>query len=1351
MSLNYYAPRSCYEFVKDEAGREIQKTGELSSYRECPAYVLLGQPGSGKTTAFEEEAKQHGCEYVSARDFITFDVNPDWRDKTLFIDGLDEVRAGRSNTLGSFDEIRKKLRLLGQQRFRLSCREADWYGEIDRKELEKVSPNGAVNELFLIDLEDKDISKVLVKNYHKTESEASSFLEQAKRRELTDLIKNPQTLEMLVTAVAEETAWPERKSEVFKLACEKLLLVETNKTHDVANRNQSPPVENLMQVSGMLCAVMLLARKDGFALSRSDQSENYPFIADMADDEPGFLQQVAKTRLFSTRDGHTEYSHRNFAEYLSAYYLSNKIDNEGLPVRRALALMTGTDGGVVAELRGVYAWLATLCHKERTRLMQRDPLGVVLYGDVSLFSKEDRLKLLLDLSERAENTGGFSQKYLKTQSFGALCQADMEPDFRGILESNNRSDAHQFLLMHVLASMTHGRELPELSDELVRLLQNPGCRLGNRKRAMQVLIRFDDEQTLLNILADTGQNIIPDPDDDLLGELLLSLYPHRIMTSEIFNYFRPPKKPDYIGDYDYFWCVELTRLSTDGQVAQHLDTLVTIQAKSRRGPDEYTYRTMVGNLLVRGVEASGATVEAERLSDWLGLGFDEFDSTSLLHEDAECIRKWLERHPEIQKSLIERQLNKCSRSGTFDWCTSRIRDRLFNADLPGDYGRWCLDEARETENEQVAKYLFWQSVSSLDTSKGNAGLCRELIEDAAVKDARFKHDWHKYSVRETNPEYGISDRERERQRDDRNRDKKAFVQFIRNNLANIEAGTAKPGIFSKLASAYYGYFIESSGDNPFERLRYFFDNDIGLVQAILNGLPRFIHREDIPDVTEIFRVHIENKHLVYSHPYRAGMDELARSGTQTLLELSEEKIAKALAFYFADRTEETVWYKTILEERSELVARVYTMYGTMALRAGMTHITGSDQLAFGDNHKQMARLAVLPLLESFRTRSTSEQLAPLYDLLAAALQHADHNRLKQLTEKKLSLKSMDAAQRTLWLAAGFILDPEQFAQQLTEFVSGKEARINNLSGFLSYRSNQWQPVDKLSLQGVSLLIELLGPCYAPVSISDDDYLSGSASFDSSEVIMELISRLATFLRDEATTVIESLLQSDHLSTWRPRLTQLLYAQSFAKREAMFRHASLEQVLDTLKNGPPANVADLACITQERIRELAERIKYGNTNDFRQYWEEYPVKRQHEETCRDRFLSDLKPLLADLDIDAQPEGRYADEGRADIKVSFGGYNVPIEIKCNDSRDLWHGIRKQLIERYTIDPDAHGYGIYLVFWFEYEKTPPHPESGPRPRTPAELEERLNQLLRNDEERNKISVCVVDCTASGQVKIL
>jgi predicted AAA+ superfamily ATPase len=332
----------------------------------------------------------------------------------------------------------------------------------------------------------------------------------------------------------------------------------------------------------------------------------------------------------------------------------------------------------------------------------------------------------------------------------------------------------------------------------------------------------------------------------------------------------------------------------------------------------------------------------------------------------------------------------------------------------------------------------------------------------------------KYKIEDSSPEYSRAMRERIRLRDEQDQAERALLQYIRNNVGDIEAGTANPGIFSKLASAYYGYFIGSTGDSPRERLNRFFRDDPELMRSVLNGLRRFIHRKDIPDVAEIFRVHMENKHLVYSHPYLAGMDELAGTGKQQALQMSEDKIANALAFYYADGTgEQPAWYKTLLSERPELVARVYAMYGAMVLRAGKKHLIGSYLLAFDEDHRQVARLAVLSLLESFRVRSTSEQFAPLYELLVAALRYADHDRLKQLTGKKVSLKSMDAAQRVLWLTVGLILDPAQFAQRLTEFVSGSESRINYLNGFLSCRSDHWSPLDNLPLNAPDEIKTLL--------------------------------------------------------------------------------------------------------------------------------------------------------------------------------------------------------------------------------------------------------------------------------------
>ena len=1343
MSLNYYVPRSCYEAATDEPWHKINARAKpLADYRDCPAYVLLGKPGSGKTTAFKEEAKRLGCEYVTARDFITFDVNQGWSDKTIFIDGLDEVRAGKTDTLTPFDNIRRKLDQLGRPRFRLSCREADWYGAGDREQLAEVSPGEDIKELFLTELTKEDIRQVLIKNHQMVD--ASSFLEEAERRELADIIKNPQVLEMLVVAVAADGGWPETKSDTFRLACENLLLAEWNRTHNDANRHQAVSIEQLIRAAGLLCALLLLARKQGFALSPSDADEDYPFIKNVDIDETDLLSFAAGTKLFTTHDGRAEYSHRIFAEYLGAHYLSGKI-LLGLPIGRILALMTGDDGGVVTELRGVYAWLAALCHQERSMLMQRDPLGVVLYGDVSLFSKEERLRLLDALRARADETEELGIDYWNAPSFGPFCQADMEQEFRVILASTERGTAQQCLLTYVLASMLHGEKLAGLSDSLVGLLRDPDWRSTNRQAALDVLIRFDDEQVLRDILTDINSNVITDPGDNLLATLISSFYPDRITPAEIFNYLHPLKNSNYSDPYEDFWNRTLAEQSDDEQVAQLLDALVEKQVVLSYHRNEDFYRTMISELLAKAIKAFGGTIGIERLSGWLGLGLDEYGFMALNNDQQTGrIRVWFQRHPEIQKRLIEYHLDKCSNDENFKLCMYKMTERLFRADLPEDYGRWCLDKAKSADNETMARYLFMESASALFIGRGNSGMSLELVEAETAKDTRLKSYWDEVKAVESNPDYSQSKQERIKQRERKKREQQAFVQFIRNNLTSIEAGTASLEIFNHLGAAYYGRFIESMGDTPLERLNHFFEHDSDLVHSVLKGLRRFLDREDIPEMTEIFQLNKDHSYSPYSYPFQAAMDELVKDGSQQILQIGEDKIEKALAFYFTDGSE-TVWHKVLLQKRPDLVARIYVKYGMTALRAGETHITALYLLANDGNHAKVARHATLPLLKSIPTRGAVEQLESLDRLLKAAIRHADQNQLCELIEKKLSLKSMNAAQRVHWLAAGFILDPVQFTDRLTEFVSGNESRISQLRWFLLPIDNQWSPLDDLPPLALARSIKLLGPYYPPyMSMDSDD--EDSSAIDALILTSNLVNKLASSPTDGTTEELEALLELDDFKKWHSALKRTLHVQRVNKREAMFEHPDLEQVCHTLKNGLPANAADLASITCERIRKLANRIKNGSTNDYRQYWvrdknRHTSEDRKHEEDCRDAFLSDLRPLLSSMNIHAEPEGQYAADKRADIKVSYGDYHVPIEIKCNDNRELWHGIKKQLIEKYAIDPNAGGYGIYLVFWFGHAKTTPY--SGTKPRTPAELEERLYGLLENNEERKKISVCVVDCT--------
>ena len=164
--MTVIVPRTCTEISTRDVDRNGEKTPRsLEAFRSTSAYVLLGDPGSGKTTAFDTECKalgENAC-LINARDFLAFAVNshPEWRNKTLFIDGLDEIRAGLASAPTPFDQVRGRLDELGRPHFRLSCRDADWLGENDRSHLVSVSPDSQVKVLRLDLLTDSDVIRIL--------------------------------------------------------------------------------------------------------------------------------------------------------------------------------------------------------------------------------------------------------------------------------------------------------------------------------------------------------------------------------------------------------------------------------------------------------------------------------------------------------------------------------------------------------------------------------------------------------------------------------------------------------------------------------------------------------------------------------------------------------------------------------------------------------------------------------------------------------------------------------------------------------------------------------------------------------------------------------------------------------------------------------------------------------------------------------------------------------------------------------------------------------------------------------------------------------------------------------------
>ena len=1431
--MSVIVPRTCTEIPKDDTGLSDGPVSRpLGDLRDESAYVLLGDPGSGKSTAFEAECSAMGDDacLVTARDFLTFDPSdhPEWRDRTLFIDGLDEVRAGSVDARTPFDGIRRKLDLLGRLRFRLSCREADWLGNNDRSSLARVAPAGRVVVLRLDPLTDQDVERILAGRSDIRE-DAAAFIANANEKGVGGFLGNPQSLDLLARAVGRAGSWPTSRLELFEAACWRMVR-EHNEEHVAAARSLAAAVavadglteEALLNTAGRLCAVQVVASVAGFAVTENDRSEDYPVVdtcclgwdgthatGRRTGSRLGQLRAVRATKLFSARaSGSQRFTplHRHVAEFLGARYLARLIGDDGtnrgsarggVPCRRVIAMMTGYDGMVVTELRGLSAWLAAQCPRARGDLIERDPVGVTLYGDAAGFSTAEKVALLKSLAESggalAERLAASSRYPAQSASAagplvatvvepqqapgpvsaaGSLVTSDTKSTIRDILTSSRRDEAHQTFVLFVLRALPHGARLPGLTDALLELIRDDRCWPGVRRRALDALLRNGmdgDGQELVNslsaLLADVHAGRVEDPQDELLGTLLARLYPEALPPSRVWDYLPEAEGSLFGGRFIRFWITNVAERCPDADVAEHLDRLAARQVALRPALDSRGLHNVPVRLLARGLAESGDEIEAPRLYDWLGVAIrskPRGDSTS--EESLGSVRSWLARRPAIQKAILDEGLKRCAEGDSSDfrkrWFEVERRFQypdFVHAALPADFGVWCLNQAEALADTrpQIADYLLRRAMNAVAEWTGDAGSTLEVLESRVQRHDVLRAVYADLQADDERAERQLERYERDHQRrgDEAEQQHQKQLDIVRSHEAALRENRCPPALLHQLALAYFGLLIEANGNTPTDRLRSLFRGDERLKEAALVGLRGTVFRADLPTVDEVISLRDRRMEHYLALPALASLEELEKETPTDLRRLNTSLLRAELAcHYCTGGLDEPRWFRTILDSQPELVAEVLIYCAAPELRKGREHVSGLYELAYVQAHAQVARIASLPLLRAFPIRCAARQMTDLSYLLWSALRHAERDALLDLIERKLSRASMDVAQRARWLAAGLILSPKTYLAPAEEFAAGGERRIRHLFALFEDQPLERFPVERLAVPVLKLLIRRAGSTYRPWEpAATGGVREVTPEMSAAERVQWMIRGLAELPTAEVGDALEALASDPALAHWKAELIRARDDQRVVRRDAAYCHPDVEQVCRTLNDGPPANASDLAALVMDRLDEIAGRIRNGNTDDWRQYWNEdshsRPLAPKPENSCRDALLSDLRQCLPD-EVDAQPEGQYANDKRADIRISCRDFQVPVEVKKNDSRDLWSALRDQLIGQYVRDPATDGYGIYLVLWFgevdeDGRKCTPLPPSGGRPDEPGALRARLESMLSSDEAR-KISVCVIDVSA-------
>jgi len=293
----------------------------ISAYDAAENIVLLGDPGAGKTYTFRECAARSGGRYVTARAFL---VTPAAKfDGTLFVDGLDEKRAGRSDR-DTVDALVEKLFEVGPGKVRISCRAADWLGDSDLAALRpyfELSGDPVVLQLGRLS---GDEQRVVLQAEGLSAGDAAAFLQEATDRALGDFLENPQNLIMLLRAV-QTGKWPATRKELFEFSTH-LMLKEFDNDRARAGAGIYS-VDELRPAAGAVCAARLISDIEAVSLTDNETSKAIPSYRGLSMLPPEKVIAALGRRVFVAGPvpESVDYAHRTTAEYLGAVWLADAV------------------------------------------------------------------------------------------------------------------------------------------------------------------------------------------------------------------------------------------------------------------------------------------------------------------------------------------------------------------------------------------------------------------------------------------------------------------------------------------------------------------------------------------------------------------------------------------------------------------------------------------------------------------------------------------------------------------------------------------------------------------------------------------------------------------------------------------------------------------------------------------------------------------------------------------------------------------------------------------------------------------------------------------------------------------
>ena len=1318
-------------------GQDSDANAVVSSLRDRPHVVLLGEPGSGKSTVSAREAAAAGVAAVTVRKLLK--RGPPADGTTLFIDALDEFRSDGSSD--KIHDLADAIEKAGSERWWLTCRAEDWRKLGDLAVLDEVVAGRPITVVRLQSLNAEEQAAVLGAM---GETDPAAFLDKARRLGAEGLCGSPLSLKLLKRAVQMDGTWPKTRFDLFDLAT-----LQLAGEHDPMRRTSMnrPAPEILREAAGRAFLVQLASGARGIWRSNVEpEEEGLVRGFDLGIDQ-AVLKATLDTALFAGEGEAFDPIHRSVAELLAARALAEAVigvaGQAALPLRRALALITTDDGGPPTELRGLFGWFGVhLTQRGRAddalRLIEAEATTALVYGDPAALPTKLRRALFENLGTKDpwfRNGEG-------SATVGSLAGEDLANLFAAVLTA---SPGQTHKLFTVFEALTEGAPVVSLRPRLRTMILDQKLGEGVRWRAVDAYLNgFEDRVGEQRALFDDLAALPPSNENGRLKLHLITGMPGSAVT-----------------------VADLKSVVIDAISAKARNSSLNLYGLGSwfgLNPKPDLFATPVTNWLPKQNPDKPHNIEVQNF-------FDGAAATLVKAQDPAPAALWaLVNHAALTKSP---QLKDALRAAIDVWLDKGsdralgLIDALIVATVEPNRANKIWGRFERLARRKISPLLVRHL---MEKSKGaSVDECRLLLELASFFARSFEPNEQTYwdlvaLIRQQQNMSDLADgltideipdwrfQEMDRQKQQNADFQKAVLDNVRvmtPSLDKLRSGDAGGWLNWGAERYMHPFDVDATVVRGLDRVARLADDEIagamadGWMALAANGTPYLTP-------SRLGALEAQSKRNQAEYSIVAGLQHKRSLGS----DLGEPPLSVAIvalrnAFIIEDSADRALLELWAVERlKQDLAAGTVALleFWMAANRAKSARFEYMGQIARGG--ADVLRPVVIALL----TKRPNMPMEALGTTLHHAVTLLDRVVLASLARKALARKSLGEDQRARWYATLLRLDPVSVGAAFATELPDERRRLMLTLPHLDQGPSAFDglPVDAAIARDV-ILIREVGSHHEP-----DDRFGGNIGPKQmlSGIVSAAISRLAALPSISVGERLGSLAALPALHRWIPHLQHAVAEQVRVRRDFAFRNPKPAAVRAALAGGPPVSASDLRAIALDELERLARETQIGPTSPWRRYWNtdgsSRPINPRNENECRNQVLDHVAKAMQPFGITAAlPEGQRANDTRADMLIlGHGGANLPVEAKRHYNDELWTAPVEQL-EPYTRAPGAAGFGIYLVFWFGPGFPTPKRAKGGRPNNMAEMLTILHADLP-DSLRDRITIVGFDVSAPAGTKM-